>query len=79
MTVNERRIPARSKTLICDSVQSLSVRYAELLRLRNAVRQAESQTGGKNSAKSDSKRKLTVPNGRKRGGEASTKARTLVR
>jgi hypothetical protein len=79
MTANERSIPTNSKSVICDSVQSLSIRYAELLRLRQAVRLAESQTRGTNSETSDLKRKLTVSSGRKRGGEASTKARTLVR
>ena len=69
MTANERQIPTRSKSVICDSVQGLSIRYAELLRLRQAVRLPESQTRDTNSETSDLKHKLTVSSGRKRGGE----------
>jgi hypothetical protein len=40
MAANERRTPTPS----CEMAQSLSVRYAELLRLRQEVHQAEART-----------------------------------
>ena len=53
MMTNERPVPIKSKSVICDSMESLSIRYAELLRLRKAVRLAESNTKHKPNQKTD--------------------------
>jgi hypothetical protein len=45
MTTNERRNSKTAETMNRNLDQSLSIRYAELLRLRKAVRQAEAKVG----------------------------------
>jgi hypothetical protein len=40
---DERRINKGSKTAIYESLQGLCIQYAEVLRLRQAVREAEAQ------------------------------------
>ena len=45
MATNEHRTRTESRTMNCEGAQTLSVRYAELLRLRQEVREAETRLG----------------------------------
>jgi hypothetical protein len=49
---DERLINKRRRTAIYDSVQGLSIQYAEVLRLRQAVQEAETQLATQNLARS---------------------------